>query len=67
VRVADDRASLQATLTATHVHRDDDPGDHLHVGGYVEAEARRAPDGWRFTRMRIRLVWTEGDPPTPPK
>ncbi|HEX5117422.1 MAG TPA: nuclear transport factor 2 family protein [Pseudonocardiaceae bacterium] len=64
VRVTGDQASLQATLTATHVHRDDDPGEHLHIGGYVDTEARRTPGGWRFTRMAIRLVWTQGDPPT---
>jgi hypothetical protein len=60
-----DRAELRAKLTATHVHRPDDPGAHLHIGGYVDGEAVRVGDGWRFRRLRLELVWTEGDPPSP--
>jgi hypothetical protein len=36
-----DRAELRAKLTATHVHRPDDPGAHLHIGGYVDGEVLR--------------------------
>jgi SnoaL-like domain len=61
-----DRASAQATLTATHVHRDDDPGRHLRIGGYIDASAIRATDGWLLTNLTIRLVWTEGDAPAGP-
>jgi hypothetical protein len=58
-----DRASVTAVLHATHVHHADDPGAHLHIGGYVDAEAVRTPAGWRLRQLAIRLVWTEGDPP----
>jgi hypothetical protein len=60
-----DRAVVRAKLTATHVHRADDPGAHLHIGGYVDAEVLRTGDGWRVRRLRLELVWTEGDPPSP--
>jgi len=58
-----DRASVSAVLHATHVHHADSPGAHLHIGGHVDAEAVRSPDGWRLAQLAIRLVWTEGDPP----
>lgn len=61
-----DQASAQATLTATHVHRKDNPGQHLRIGGYLDALAIRATDGWRLTTLAIRLVWTEGDAPAGP-
>lgn len=66
VVIEGDRASAQATLTATHVHRKDDPGRHLRIGGYVDATAIRATDGWRLTELGIRLVWSEGDAPSGP-
>ncbi|MEU7021016.1 nuclear transport factor 2 family protein [Streptomyces sp. NPDC046203] len=33
------------------------------VGGRFETELRRTPEGWRFTRMAVRPVWTTGQPP----
>jgi hypothetical protein len=65
IDVQDDRATVHATLHATHVHRQDDPGGHLRIGAYVDAAAARTPDGWRFRRLAIRLVWTDGDPAKP--
>jgi hypothetical protein len=58
-----DMASARFTLVATHVHREGDPGDHLHIGGHVDAQLIRGPVGWRFRHHRLTLVWTQGDPP----
>ncbi|MGW1024584.1 hypothetical protein ACWD4J_12885 [Streptomyces sp. NPDC002577] len=33
------------------------------VGGRFEADLRRTPDGWRFSRVAVRPIWTEGQPP----
>jgi hypothetical protein len=58
-----DRARFAATLLATHVHRDDDPGAPLHIGGRLTGEAARTDAGWRLRRLGLDLVWTDGDPP----
>lgn len=63
ITLTEDTAHVSAVLRATHVHRDDDPGAHLHVGARVGAEAGRTADGWRLRRLAIGAVWTEGDPP----
>lgn len=60
-----DQASVRATLTATHTHREDDPGAPLHIGADLDGRAVRSPAGWRLRRLAIRLVWTEGDGPAP--
>jgi pyridoxamine 5'-phosphate oxidase family protein len=56
-----------AKLIATHVHRDDDPGAHLHIGAVISGMAIRGPSGPRLSRLDIDLVWTEGDAPRPPR
>jgi SnoaL-like domain len=57
-----DRARFTATLLATHIHRDDDPGAPLQIGGRLTGEAARADAGWRLRRLGLDLVWTDGDP-----
>ena len=58
-----DRASFTATLLATHIHRDDDPGAPLQIGGGLTGEAGRGDAGWRLRSLGLDLVWTDGDPP----
>jgi hypothetical protein len=58
-----DRARFTATLLATHIHRDDDPGAQLQIGGRLTGEAARSDAGWRLRRLELDLVWTDGDPP----
>jgi pyridoxamine 5'-phosphate oxidase family protein len=65
VRPIDGGAEFTAVLTATHVHRPDDPGAHLRIGAHVSGSVRNLPQGWRIRRLMIDLVWTEGDGPTP--
>ncbi len=60
-------AEFNAVLTATHVHRPDNPGAHLRIGAHVSGRATHTPAGWRIQHLAIELVWTEGDRPTPPK
>ena len=57
------RGSSTATLLATHVHRDDDPGAGLQIGGRLTGEAARGDTGWRLHCLELDLVWTDGDPP----
>jgi hypothetical protein len=58
-----DSAELTATLLATHVHRDDDPGAPLQIGGRLTGDAVLGDDGWRLRRLELGLVWTAGDLP----
>jgi hypothetical protein len=58
-----DRARFTATLLATHIHRDDDPGAPFHIGGRLTGQAARRDAGWRLHRLGLDLVWTDGDPP----
>jgi hypothetical protein len=63
VELDGDRAEFKATLLATHVHRDDDPGAPLQIGGRLTGEAGGGDAGWRLRRLELDLVWTHGDPP----
>jgi hypothetical protein len=42
IQLIGDRASFTATLLATHIHRDDDPGAPLQIGGRLTGEAARS-------------------------
>jgi SnoaL-like protein len=66
VEIHGDEATLRGNLLAGHVHRDDDPGTHFHVGASLEADARRTNAGWRLTRFGVGRVWSQGDPATKP-
>ncbi|MFJ4472378.1 nuclear transport factor 2 family protein [Streptomyces sp. NPDC089424] len=55
-----ERADVSWNAHMTHVHED---GSLFTVGGRFDAEVRRTPDGWRFSRMAVRPVWTQGRPP----
>ncbi|GGT26603.1 nuclear transport factor 2 family protein [Streptomyces chromofuscus] len=62
-----DTARVRVHLFASHVHHDDgpDPGGRFDIGGYSEGEAVRTPDGWRISRWRFQLVWSDGAGPRP--
>jgi hypothetical protein len=63
IQLNGERASFTATLLATHIHRDDDPGAPLQIGGRLTGEAARSDAGWRLRRLGLDLVWTDGEPP----
>ncbi|WP_432027780.1 nuclear transport factor 2 family protein [Streptomyces sp. 1222.5] len=65
-----ERATASWNALMTHVHHEEtlrrrgSGADPLFtVGGRFEAELRRTPDGWRFSRLVIRPIWTQGQPP----
>ncbi|WP_367322927.1 nuclear transport factor 2 family protein [Streptomyces sp. HUAS ZL42] len=64
------RATASWNALMTHVHHDDTlkalgpgAGPLFTVGGHYEAELRRTDEGWRFSRVCVRPVWTTGQPP----
>ena len=63
IDLEDDRAGFTATLLAAHIHRGDDPGAPLQIGGRLTGEAARGRAGWRLRRLEFDVVWTHGDPP----
>jgi hypothetical protein len=38
------------------------PSDHADAGVRYAFRARRNADGWRFTSVRLELLWTAGLP-----
>ncbi|MFF9011379.1 nuclear transport factor 2 family protein [Streptomyces sp. NPDC014870] len=68
ITVQGDRAELDWNLLAVHVHPGDDPAraglEPFRIGGRFEAEAIRTPQGWRFARMSLQIIWTSGSPAT---
>jgi 3-phenylpropionate/cinnamic acid dioxygenase small subunit len=52
------RASWNALMF--HVHADDSV---FTVGGRYEGDLRRTDEGWRFERVSVGMVWTQGRPP----
>ncbi|MFJ8081294.1 nuclear transport factor 2 family protein [Streptomyces sp. NPDC096205] len=54
------RASASWNALMTHVHADESV---LMVGGRWEGDLRRTEEGWRFERVAVRAVWTQGKPP----
>ncbi|MFI9613561.1 nuclear transport factor 2 family protein [Streptomyces sp. NPDC052023] len=60
IDIEGERAGVSWNAHMTHVHDDE---TLFTVGGRFDAEVRYTPDGWRFTRMAVRPVWTQGRPP----
>lgn len=65
--LAGDRAEVSWSLIASHVHYDSplppDASEYFQLGGRFTGTARRTADGWRFERLRLRIVWTTGAVP----
>lgn len=59
-------ASVRFNLIATHVYAadanenpDHAPGSRLVVGDYYESEMVHTGVGWRFSRQKLHVVWSE--------
>ncbi|HKP07811.1 MAG TPA: nuclear transport factor 2 family protein [Microbacterium sp.] len=64
IQIDGDVATSRAYLTATHVFSDDRT-DNAHAGGWYEHEVVRTPEGWRFRRVELVVVWEEAKPMMP--
>jgi len=56
-----DAARARSYLIATHVFDRRDPRDYAQAGGWYDCELRRTEEGWRFTRVRLSVVWESAD------
>ncbi|MFI9720565.1 nuclear transport factor 2 family protein [Streptomyces sp. NPDC052396] len=57
-----DRATVRWNALMTHVHLDTADGRFV-VGGTFSGEVVRTDAGWRFRRLEVRAVWTQGEGP----
>ena len=55
-----DTADASHYVRADHVH-EDLPGVDLVVVGQYRDRLRRTPEGWRITRRRFEIWWTQGE------
>lgn len=62
VDIDGDEARGVAPGVAYHLPNAAEPMKHEDGGGKLHVAARRTEDGWRFTRVRLEIVFTQGDP-----
>lgn len=67
IEIEGDTARSRSYLLAVHLLDGSDPSRHADAGGWYDCEYRRTPDGWRFTRVRVSIAWTGGEPLTLPE
>jgi ketosteroid isomerase-like protein len=60
ITVTGDTAVSRSYLHAVHVR--ESPFDHWDAGGWYDCSYARTPEGWKFTRVRLTVVWLAGDP-----
>lgn len=62
VDIDGDEAKLSAYVVAYHLPNAAEPMRHQDGGGKINADARRTGDGWRFTNVRLDVVFLQGEP-----
>jgi len=60
VELDGDSATVRVNLIATHVYRDDEPGLHYQVGIVYRFMAVRTALGWRFSHVKLKQIWSNG-------
>jgi hypothetical protein len=61
ISIDGDVATGRCAVLAQHVRRGLEGGSKFLVGGRYEDEFRFGPYGWRITRRRIVVTWTDGN------
>ena len=60
ITVEGDEARSRSYLQAVHVR--DKPTDHWMAGGWYDCRFRRIAGDWKFTQVKLSMIWLEGDP-----
>jgi hypothetical protein len=55
-----ERAHLTARLVAIHTHPGESPPDPLIAANFLDADALKTDNGWRFERFAPRTFWRTG-------
>lgn len=61
-----DTAHTRAYLAATHIFDRTDVKNNAHSGGWYEHTAVRTPEGWRFSELKLVILWEGQRSMTPP-
>lgn len=56
-----DHAESVCDLQAQHISRGAPGGEYYVIGGRYDDSLRRTAHGWRITRRRLRVTWTQGN------
>jgi hypothetical protein len=67
IEIDGDTAKARAYLIAIHVFDRTANARNARAGGWYDAELVRTDAGWRFSGVRLSIVWTTGEMmPRPP-
>jgi hypothetical protein len=71
VEIEGDEARSRSYLQATHIADVAQPDRNWKAGGWYDCSYRRTPEGWKFTHVKLSVLWAGGDagssaPVTPP-
>jgi len=63
-----DQAIARGYLMATHIFDKSLPSKNAQAGGWYDTTLVKTADGWRFSSVRLSIVWTTGEmmPARPP-
>lgn len=64
IEIDGEHAQTRSCMLAVHRHGQD-LRHHLTGAGWYENTLRRTSAGWRFTLVRLRLIWRAGTGPLP--
>ena len=62
IEVDGDRATAHSYYHAQHVLNALAPNPFFMIGGWIDDELERRPEGWRITKRRGQAVWYDGNP-----
>ncbi len=62
IAIDGDTATTRSYLVAAHVVPGGDPYRHADGAGWYRCALRRTPDGWRFARVELDIVYLSGAP-----
>jgi uncharacterized protein (TIGR02246 family) len=57
-----DLATAQGDMLAVHIPDKSEPAKHADVGGTYHCRLRRTDEGWRFSNVRVEILWFAGLP-----
>jgi uncharacterized protein (TIGR02246 family) len=62
VTVDGDVATARGEMLAVHIPDKSEPTKHADAGGIYHCRLRRTDEGWRFSTVRVEILWFAGLP-----
>lgn len=60
ITIDGDTATTTSYVQSVH-RKSDDPSEVWELGGWYKCSIRRTADGWKFTHVRLDMVWEIGE------